>query len=102
MWPWSYALTSILSVSCEHERQATLPDLQRLRLLLSPPARPSRCERPFGRILSRGHRPAERSVQVKSRARSSAGAEWVSAPTDIQSTPVLAIARTVVRLTPPE
>src|SRR6185369_1733195 len=40
--------------------------------------------------------------QSKSRARSSAGAEWVSAPTEIQFTPVSAIGRTVSRLTPPD
>src|SRR5215468_12474119 len=38
----------------------------------------------------------------KSRLISSAGAEWVSAPTEMTWTPVAAIAATVVRLTPPE
>ena len=35
-------------------------------------------------------------------ARSSAGAEWVSAPMLMRSTPVWANARTVARFTPPE
>ena len=39
---------------------------------------------------------------LRSRLISSAGAECVSAPTEIRSTPVSAIARTVVRLTPPD
>ena len=30
------------------------------------------------------------------------GAEWVSAPTEMKSTPVAAIARTVSRFTPPD
>ncbi|EHN77632.1 hypothetical protein SMCF_2842, partial [Streptomyces coelicoflavus ZG0656] len=33
---------------------------------------------------------------------SSTGAEWVRAPTEITSTPVSAIARTVVKSTPPD
>src|SRR5215203_7352494 len=37
----------------------------------------------------------------KSRPISTARAEWVSAPTDIKSTPVSAIARTVSKRTPP-
>ena len=38
----------------------------------------------------------------KSSARFSAGAEWVSAPTEMRSTPVSAIARTVSSVTPPD
>ena len=34
--------------------------------------------------------------------KSSVGAEWVSAPTEMKSTPVSAISRTVSRSTPPE
>src|SRR5438876_7681820 len=40
--------------------------------------------------------------QSKSSARSSAGAEFVSAPTEIQSTPVSAIRRTVSSVIPPD
>ena len=39
---------------------------------------------------------------MKSRARSMEGAEWVSAPTEMASTPVWAMAGMVCRLIPPE
>src|SRR6185503_14307129 len=47
----------------------------------------------FARCPCRGHE--------KSRPISTALAEWVNAPTEMKSTPVSAIARTVARLTPP-
>src|SRR5437868_8597648 len=43
----------------------------------------------------------QREIGVSSSERSIAGAEWVSAPTEMKSTPVAAMRRTVFKFTPP-
>ena len=57
------------------------------------------CRSLESRVPRRGTRPLSGSISM---LKSSVGAEWVSAPTEIRSTPVSAIPRTVSRLTPPE
>ena len=53
-------------------------------------------------LMSIRRTPRRASDQSASSPMSSTGAEWVSAPTEITSTPVSAMARTVSRVTPPE
>src|SRR5690606_8833264 len=59
-----------------------------------------RAHRGGGGVVEVAH--AQPPLILTSRPRSSARAEWVSAPTEITSTPVSAIARTVSRVTPPD